>query len=280
VSPPCTFLSDFLSLATTVGGSRRLLRLCSTQGSISTGDTKKLNIVGTQYYPGEAHEGEFVKLVREPHNPYDRNAIKVNNMQGQQVGHIKRETAAILSPLMHRNPEIKVDATIPWATFNSYTIPIQIDFYGPDPNQADSIMNLFESFRKAKAKKKKAAPKRDTTTAAANSQVTVQTKKLDWKSQQQQLDDMFHKQSKQQLENLPDLEMPPQLTQDLFLHQIEGIKWLYQREQGTQPVPFYELVKEGGRDVWFCDITNASQVDAPKPVLGSILADDMGLGST
>ena len=35
---------------------------------------------------GVAHLGEFVDLVREPNNPYDRNAIRVDNLARQQVG--------------------------------------------------------------------------------------------------------------------------------------------------------------------------------------------------
>ncbi|CAN0544148.1 unnamed protein product, partial [Ectocarpus sp. 8 AP-2014] len=35
---------------------------------------------------GVAHLGEFVDLVREPNNPYDRNAIRVDNLTRQQVG--------------------------------------------------------------------------------------------------------------------------------------------------------------------------------------------------
>ncbi|CAN0429773.1 unnamed protein product, partial [Ectocarpus sp. 8 AP-2014] len=45
-----------------------------------------LLIVGCRYYRGVAHLGEFVDLVREPNNPYDRNAIRVDNLTRQQVG--------------------------------------------------------------------------------------------------------------------------------------------------------------------------------------------------
>ena len=38
-----------------------------------------------RYYSGTAHAGEYVSLVREPNNPYDRNAIRVDNMHGQKV---------------------------------------------------------------------------------------------------------------------------------------------------------------------------------------------------
>jgi SWI/SNF-related matrix-associated actin-dependent regulator of chromatin subfamily A3 len=42
----------------------------------------------------------MVALEREPHNKYDRNAIKVVNVNRLQVGHIKREQAAALAPIM------------------------------------------------------------------------------------------------------------------------------------------------------------------------------------
>lgn len=42
----------------------------------------------------------MVSLQREPNNPYDKNAIKVNNVNGNQVGHLKRNLAAALAFLM------------------------------------------------------------------------------------------------------------------------------------------------------------------------------------
>eukprot|EP00170_Pyropia_yezoensis_P001465 contig_6460_g1469 len=33
-----------------------------------------------RYYQGVVHQGEWVELVREPSNPYDANAIRVENM--------------------------------------------------------------------------------------------------------------------------------------------------------------------------------------------------------
>ena len=45
----------------------------------------------------------MVGLVREPHNPYDRNAVMVANIYGSQVGHIKRELAAAMAYVMDNN---------------------------------------------------------------------------------------------------------------------------------------------------------------------------------
>ncbi|KAH8430451.1 HIRAN domain-containing protein [Aspergillus melleus] len=57
-------------------------------------------IVGVRFYNGHATIGEHVILRREPHNPYDRNAIQVLNVMGAQIGHIPRFTAAKLAGYM------------------------------------------------------------------------------------------------------------------------------------------------------------------------------------
>lgn len=44
-----------------------------------------------------------MSLVREPHNPYDRNAVMVANVYGSQVGHIKKELAAPMAYIMDNN---------------------------------------------------------------------------------------------------------------------------------------------------------------------------------
>lgn len=38
----------------------------------------------------------MVALQREPNNPYDKNAIKVNNVNGNQVGHLKKDRSFLL----------------------------------------------------------------------------------------------------------------------------------------------------------------------------------------
>lgn len=57
-------------------------------------------IVGIRYYDGYATAGEQVMVKREPGNPYDSNAIRINNVHGTQIGHIPRNLAAKLAPYM------------------------------------------------------------------------------------------------------------------------------------------------------------------------------------
>merc|ERR1719215_777951 len=57
-------------------------------------------VVGVQHYGGVVTDRENVVLRRQPSNPYDRNAIQVLNVRNEQLGHLPRELAAVLSPVM------------------------------------------------------------------------------------------------------------------------------------------------------------------------------------
>lgn len=60
-------------------------------------------IVGTRYYSGYATQGEQVMIKREPSNPYDSNAIRIDNVQSSQIGHIPRQLASKLAPYLVRH---------------------------------------------------------------------------------------------------------------------------------------------------------------------------------
>lgn len=58
--------------------------------------------MGVQYYTGHATLGEYVIVRREPSNPYDPNALRVENVQRAQIGHIPRTMASKLAKYMVR----------------------------------------------------------------------------------------------------------------------------------------------------------------------------------
>ena len=74
-------------------------------------DTK---IVGVQYYTGHATTGEHVIVRREPSNPYDSNALRVENVQRAQIGHIPRTMASKLAKYM-----VRPSASLPCAMLTS-----------------------------------------------------------------------------------------------------------------------------------------------------------------
>ena len=70
----------------------------------------KTKIHGTTFHKGYEripllNIGYKLELVREPENQYDKNAIRINNGSGQQLGHVPRLDAAALAPLMDGGTE-------------------------------------------------------------------------------------------------------------------------------------------------------------------------------
>lgn len=59
-------------------------------------------IVGVRYYNGYATPGEQVMVKREPSNQHDSNAIRIDNVQGTQIGHLPRQLAFKLAPYLVR----------------------------------------------------------------------------------------------------------------------------------------------------------------------------------
>eukprot|EP00929_Paragymnodinium_shiwhaense_P049077 TRINITY_DN24769_c1_g3_i1.p1 TRINITY_DN24769_c1_g3~~TRINITY_DN24769_c1_g3_i1.p1 ORF type:complete len:1067 (-),score=226.70 TRINITY_DN24769_c1_g3_i1:152-3352(-) len=96
-------------------------------------------IVGVQHYNGVVSDRESVLLRRQPNNPYDRNAIQVLNMRSEQIGHIPREMAAVLSPVMDSmrqaagGEELRIEGHIPRGAGNVYSCPLRLQVFGHDP---------------------------------------------------------------------------------------------------------------------------------------------------
>ncbi|THV02370.1 hypothetical protein K435DRAFT_963104 [Dendrothele bispora CBS 962.96] len=110
----------------------------------------RTDVVGLQYYKGMVGPGEEVLLIREPQNPYDRcvlhmycfdehaislvfrNAIQVKNIGRTQVGHLPRNVAAKLAPLMDQKL-VNVEGVIHdgnLSGFRGYTLKMTLKIYG------------------------------------------------------------------------------------------------------------------------------------------------------
>jgi hypothetical protein len=112
-----------------------------------------IKTVGIQHYRGVIHVQEAVFLIREPRNPYDPNAIRVDNISRVQIGHIAAKdgnesatifhhpnpfecnttlsgTAGALAPLMdHASPyKPRFEATL--AKQLSYSCDTTLDIFG------------------------------------------------------------------------------------------------------------------------------------------------------
>ena len=103
-------------------------------------------IVGVQYYNGHATVGEHVLIRREPRNQYDSNAIRVDNVQRLQIGHIPRQIAAKLAPYMDAG-ELMVNAVLS-GQMSQYDCPLAVHLYGTtDPAVQEALKNRMKAER-------------------------------------------------------------------------------------------------------------------------------------
>ena len=239
-------------------------------------------IVGIRYYRGVVHRGEWVELVREPENPYDRNAIRVDNQYGIQVGHIGRDYAYSMRPIMDGIGEystLRIECTIPKPPTGVYRIGALVSIYGPRTTKehlSHSIKARIYQFRPIKGDRINAF-------APVKSSVT----KLTPTKTQEELNKMFDNLEKKSIEKVTtsiidfDDRIKP-LRSTLFSHQVFGIKWMIRRESAESELPpFWEKKQEKGKLVFYYNsITASSTSRKPKNIVGGILADDMGLGKT
>ena len=74
----------------------------------------------------------MANLIREPQNQYDANAIRVDNLSHEQVGHIKRTYAAVLAPIIDDpSPAApRAEVTIPREPTNVYEVSGELKLLG------------------------------------------------------------------------------------------------------------------------------------------------------
>ncbi|KAJ7076375.1 SNF2 family N-terminal domain-containing protein [Mycena belliarum] len=94
----------------------------------------KSSVVGVQYYRGLVGPGEEVQLIREAHNPYDRNAVQVKNIDSAQVGHLPRNVVGKLAPLLDQRlvtvEGMMIQGNMAAGAQAIYTLDINLKIYG------------------------------------------------------------------------------------------------------------------------------------------------------
>ena len=57
-------------------------------------------IAGSQFCDADAEPGDNLSLEREPDNPHDSHAIRIENEDFEKVGYVPRKIASWLAPVM------------------------------------------------------------------------------------------------------------------------------------------------------------------------------------
>ncbi|XP_021108552.1 helicase-like transcription factor isoform X2 [Heterocephalus glaber] len=220
----------------------------------------------------------MVALQREPNNTYDKNAIKVNNVNGNQVGYLKKDLAAALAYIMD-NKLAQVEGVVPFGANNTFTMPLHMTFWGKEENKKAVLDQLKKhGFKLGPAPKTlgfsfesgwgsgRAGPSYSMPIHAAVQMTTEQLKtEFD-----RLFEDLKEDDKTQEMEPAEAIETP------LLSHQKQALAWMISRENSKELPLFWEQ----RNDLYYNTITNFSEKERPENVHGGILADDMGLGKT
>ncbi|NXN13565.1 HLTF factor, partial [Indicator maculatus] len=259
-------LEDFLAVGDTSGTEE------DTDSAVLYG-TLRGSVVGLRYYTGIVNNNEMVALQRDPNNPYDKNAVKVNNVNGDQVGHIKKELAAALAGIMDNKLAV-VEGVVPYGAKNTFTMPVQMSFWGKEENK-EAVLNELKKhgFKLAPPVKGKshslegrAGPSYSAPTHAAVQLTTEQLKN--------EFDKLFE--DLREDDKTCEMEGAEAVGTPLLPHQKQALAWMVSRENSNHLPPFWEERS----DFYYNTLTNFAEKKRPQNVLGGILADDMGLGKT
>ena len=165
-------------------------------------------IVGVQYYRGHATVGEHVVVRREPTNAYDSNAIRVDNVQRDQIGHIPRRVAEKLAGYMDAG-DLIVDGTLV-GQVGDYDCPVSICLFGTsDPAAQEELVNRMKADKlpldaikekEKEAKKRRAAELKKVARKGAGSTKGSSSQQWDYGSSQGQ----YSGNSSQGLSELPE----------------------------------------------------------------------------
>ncbi|XP_023568716.1 helicase-like transcription factor [Octodon degus] len=240
--------------------------------------TLRGHVVGLRYYTGLVNDNEMVALQREPNNTYDKNAIKVNNVNGDQVGYLKKDLAIALAYIMD-NKLAQVEGVVPFGASNTFTMPLHMTFWGKEENKKEVLDQLkkhgFKLSPPPKAVRfslesswncRRAGPSYSMPVHAAV-QMTVEQLKTEF---DRLFEDLKEDDKTQEMEPAEAIETP------LLSHQKQALAWMISRENSNELPPFWEQ----HNDLYYNTITNFSEKERPENVHGGVLADDMGLGKT
>ncbi|XP_055361627.1 helicase-like transcription factor [Betta splendens] len=230
-------------------------------------------VVGLRYYTGVVNSGEMVGLVRQPQNPYDRNAVMVANIYGNQVGHIKKELAAAMAHVMDNNLA-KVEGVVHSGTKNKFNMPVMLSFWG----QEEKKNAVIEIMARRGYKLNTLAGRQTGSTQSSTSKGALPSKKgvtipLTAEELKNAFDNLFEglMESKD-----GEKEAAESVGTQLLPHQKQALSWMCARENKSGLPPFWE--KRG--ELYYNSLTCFSAKEIPERVRGGILADDMGLGKT
>ncbi|RFU75228.1 hypothetical protein TARUN_7032 [Trichoderma arundinaceum] len=263
-------------------------------------------IVGVRHYNGYASPGESVLCHREPNNQYDRNAIRIDNVLHQQIGHLPRK---IVEKLAHYidSGDITIEGQITGEKAY-YDCPIRLSFYGPsNPAERTRVENALKADKLVKATqlkqtRKDAEARRvllglshgSSTVGGLGSSQFPEAPEVSLEEILKSSDAVeFRKggdaiktlaMGEEELSKMPQAEQPNQLKSMLLPYQLQGLAWMQSKESPQLPPvgsdTVTQLWRRDNKGRYWNVASDFITSKAPTLFSGGILADDMGLGKT
>ncbi|EFY99008.2 SNF2 family domain-containing protein [Metarhizium robertsii ARSEF 23] len=266
--------------------------------------TFETKIVGIQYYRGHASTGEVVLCRREPANQYDRNAIRIDNVMYQQIGHLPRKVVEKIAPYIDCG-DILLEAQLTGPK-GQYDCPVTLSFYGPsNPLERTRIENSLKGDKLVKAtqlnKTRKESEAQRAVMGLKAGGTTHGMGSASPKEPEISLEDILKKSQsvefrdgidalktfatdEEYLRNMPSCDQPAALKATLLPYQLQGLAWMTSKENPALPTKELgnqvQLWKQNIRGNYWNVATDFVSATAPQLFSGGILADDMGLGKT
>ncbi|KAK6220366.1 rad5-like protein (SNF2 family domain-containing protein) [Colletotrichum tabaci] len=261
-------------------------------------------IVGVRYYNGYASPGELVICLREPNNQYDRNAIRVCNVIGVQIGHLPRKVVEKLAPYVDRD-EIAIEAVLTGEK-GMFDCPIRLHIYGTsnpinrlaleEKLKRDKLIKageLKKTRAEAEAQRKVLGIKGSQSRIGLDGGTAEPEVSLEELAQASQTVQDQHRGDaiksfvvdEDFLSKMTMAEQPAVLESTLLPYQLQGLAWMMAKENPQLPTKgsqeSIQLWKwdQRGRGMYNL-ATNFLVSNPPKLLSGGILADEMGLGKT
>ncbi|KAI1383120.1 SNF2 family N-terminal domain-containing protein [Hypoxylon trugodes] len=266
--------------------------------------TMDKKIVGVQYYNGVVNPGEKILCRRDPHNPYDPNAIRVDNVMRVQIGHLPAKVALKLAPYIDRG-EITLEGVLTGHK-DTFDCPIRLFLYGTsDPStrlelevklKADKILKATElktTRQQAEAERNATMRLNSQTTsigfgAEETGQLELAENPLAGSEVTRLRGDLSSADAfamdEDSLSKLPKAHQPESIQSTMLPHQLQGLAWMTSQENPRPPAPgskeAVQLWKRNNHGNFFNIVSNHITKTQPQFISGGVLADDMGLGKT
>ncbi|KAK9246230.1 SNF2 family N-terminal domain-containing protein [Lipomyces tetrasporus] len=275
-------------------------------------------IVGLQHYNGAIMSGDMVNVARDKYNQYDSNAFRVDNMSGQQVGHLPRDMARKLAKYGDSGAiqlkgrvvgypggfDVALDLEV--YTYRDNLIPLSLEFANDRTKFVSREVAAIRQNLGFGDRRSIASPVpgpgisglsglngqppmyANEPLAAIHGPVDVENPyglPLELigevgEANARGFSNARYGHTEDTLKNLPKASQPPRIATKMLDYQLQGLGWLLQHEHPhlSKKTPTQFWTWVRGNRFWN-RMTNF-QTESPQLFSGGCLADDMGLGKT